>query len=355
MKNDTGKVSSRKAVSVGIDLGDEFAYWVALDERGEVIGRGQVRMTAVAMRKTFRPMAPARMAIEAGAQSRWVSRLLGEMGHEVIVANPRQVKLISASQSKSDPNDALLLARLARVDPVLLAPVKHRSDEAQMDLTMIRARALLVEQRVALMHAIRGVAKTFGVRVPRGTRERFVERTLEALPDGLRLALGGLFGAMLALNDQIEAYDEKIEQVARERYPQTQRMRGVPGIGTLTALSFVLTMGEAERFGRSRDVGGYLGLRPRQQQSGERDPQLGITKAGDRYVRKLLVQSAHCVLRKYAPDTALNRWGLKLCERGGKNAKKRAIVAVARKLAVLLHKLWVSGESYRAFPVAQAA
>lgn len=348
MKNDTQVIAS-----VGMDLGDEFAYYVCLDEHGVAVDRGQVRMTIGAMRKEWSKRVRTRVAIEAGAQSRWVSRVLGELGHEVIVANPRQVKLISASQSKSDPNDAMLLARLARVDPKLLAPVEHRSDEAQMDLAMVRARALLVAERVSLMHAICGMAKTFGIRVPRATSERYIERSLQALPEGLRKALAGLFGAILALTEQIDGYDEMIETAARERYPETARLKEVSGVGTLTALTFMLTIDQARRFERSRDVGGYLGLRPRQQQSGERNPQLGITKAGDRYLRKLLVQSAHCVLRKYGPDTALKRWGLKLCERGGKNAKKRAIVAVARKLAVLLHRLWVSGEQYVAFPVTQ--
>jgi transposase len=176
---------------------------------------------------------------------------------------------------------------------------------------------------------------------------------LQALPEGLRKALAGLFGAILALTEQINDYDDMIETTARERYPDTARLSEVSGVGTLTALTFMLTIDQARRFERSRDVGGYLGLRPRQQQSGERNPQLGITKAGDCYLRKLLVQSAHCVLRKDAPDTALKRWGLTLCERGGKNAKKRAIVAVARKLAVLLHRLWVSGEHYKPFPVCQ--
>jgi transposase len=347
MKNDTGIVAS-----VGIDLGDRFAYYVCLNEAGEVTDRGQVGMTISAMKRHWASVASTRIAIEAGAQSRWVSRVLRELGHEVIVANPRQVKLISASQSKSDPNDAMLLARLARVDPMLLAPVEHRSDAEQVDLTIIRARALLVEERVKLMHAVGGMAKAFGIRLPRGTSERYIDRAMQALPGPLAQALAGLFGAMLAITEQIEAYDRMIEEAAR-RYPATERLREVPGVGTLTALSFQLTIGEAGRFEHSRDVGSYLGLRPRQQQSGARDPQLGITKAGDRYTRTLVVQSAHCVLRKYAPDTALKRWGLKLCERGGKNAKKRAVVAVARKLAVVLHRLWVSGERYVAFPVTQ--
>lgn len=348
------KYDTRVYSSVGIDLGDEYGYYVCLGADGEVVARGQVRMTREAMRKQWSRVRPTRIAIEAGAQSRWVSEELEALGHEVIVANPRQLKLISASVSKSDPADAYLLARLARADVGLLAPVRHRGTKQQLTLVLIRARALLVEQRVALMHSVRGMAKSFGVRVPRIGSERAVERAAEALPEELRAALAGVLGMMVALSEQIEAYDERIEQEARTRYPETARLAEVPGVGVLTALSFVVTLGEAGRFSKSRDVGGYLGLRPRQRQSGASNPQLNITKTGDRYLRKLLVQSAHCVLRRYAPDTAVRQWGLRLCERGGKNAKKRAIVAVARKLAVLLHKLWVSGEHYRAFPAATA-
>jgi transposase len=128
----------------------------------------------------------------------------------------------------------------------------------------------------------------------------------------------------------------------------------VSGVGTLTAMAFVLTIEEPHRFRRSRDVGCYLGLRPKQQDSGERSPQLRITKAGDSYLRKILVSSAHYIIGPFGPDTDLRRWGLKLCERGGKNAKKRAVVAVARKLAVLLHRLWVTGEVYEPLRNAQA-
>jgi transposase len=158
------------------------------------------------------------------------------------------------------------------------------------------------------------------------------------------------------LSGAIDDYDEQIEQLARERYAEpTRRVEQVPGVGTLTALSFVLTVGEPERFRHSRDVGCYFGLRPRRRQPGECDPQLGISKAGDELVRRLLVQSAHYILGRFGPDSALRQWGMKLAARGGRNAKKRAIVAVARKLAVLLHRLWVTGSSYEPLRSAHSA
>ncbi len=149
-----------------------------------------------------------------------------------------------------------------------------------------------------------------------------------------------------SVTERIHTCDKRIEQIARTKYPETALLRQISGVGPLIALTFVLTVGEPARFQKSRDVGCYLGLRPKRSESGERQPQLGISKEGDRYLRRLLVQGAHCILSRRAPDTDLKRWGAKLCERGGKNAKKRAIVAVARKLAVLLHRLWVTGEVY---------
>ena len=336
--------------AIGIDLGDRDAYYVCLDE-GEVnVEEGRVAMTRVAFERTFGSFEPTRIAIEAGAQSRWVAKLLEEMGHEVIVANPRQVSLISANTSKNDPNDAELLARLARVDPSLLSPLEHRGDAEQRVLLAIRARAQLVKTRTALMHSARGMLKSFGLRLPQAHSEDFVERARQAVPAELLSPLEGLFRIVGEVTKEILKYDELVEEIAGKQYPAVQRLREVPGVGTLTALTFVTTLGDPGRFAKSRDAGAFLGLRPRQRQSGGQNPQLSITKAGDIYLRSLLVQSAHCVLRQHAPDTALKRWGLKLCERGGANAKKRAIVAVARKLAVLLHKLWVSGEAFRPFP-----
>jgi transposase len=149
-----------------------------------------------------------------------------------------------------------------------------------------------------------------------------------------------------ALSSSIKGYDERIEKLATEKYPHTKLLRQVKGVGPLTSLAYVLTLQDPQRFVKSRDVGPYLGLVPKQEDSGDSQPQLRITKMGDMMVRQLLVGSAHYILGPFGPDTDLRRYGLRLSERGGKNAKKRAVVAVARKLAVLLHCLWVSGEVY---------
>jgi len=181
------------------------------------------------------------------------------------------------------------------------------------------------------------------------------EEKLEGLPSGLGTALKPLVKPIEELTEQIGKLDRELEQIARSQYPETELLKQVSGVGTLIALTFVLTVEDRERFQKSRDVGCYVGLRPRQSESGERQPQLRISKEGDVYLRKLLVQGAHCILGRRGPDTDLKRWGLKLAERGGKNAKKRAVVAVARKLAVLLHRLWVCGEVYEPLRNSEAA
>jgi transposase len=242
--------------------------------------------------------------------------------------------------------DARMLARLARADPRLLSPIQHRSEQAQQHLAMIRVRAALVEARTKLVNAARGFSKAQGERLPTCDAATLGVEEMAELPAELQEVLRPLLEQVESLTEQIKKSDGKIEQIARTEYPETALLRQVSGVGVLIALTFVLTVDDRQRFQKSRDVGCYVGLRPRQQDSGQSQPQLRITKEGDRYLRALLVQGAHHILGWRGPDTDLRRWGLKLAWRGGKNAKKRAIVAVARKLAVLLHRLWVTGEVY---------
>jgi len=242
--------------------------------------------------------------------------------------------------------DAQILARLARVDQQLLRPIRHRGEKAQQDLLLIRVRAALVEARTSLVNTARGLAKAMGARLPSCDTDSLSVERLEPLPEPLREQLQPLLRQVESLTEEIQQADRKVEQIARTEYPETQLLRQVSGVGALIALTFLLTLEDRDRFEKSRDVGCYVGLRPKRSESGESQPQLRITKEGDIYLRKMLVQGAHCILSRRGPDTDLKRWGLRLAERGGKNAKKRAVVAVARKLAVLLHRLWVTGEVY---------
>jgi len=341
-------------VTIGIDLGDKTSRYCELNAAGEVLVEGACATTKKGMSELFGAMAPCRIAIEVGTHSPWVSRELKKYGHEVIVANARQVQLISQSSRKNDKLDAQMLARLARVDPALLRPIRHRSEEAQKDLMTIRVRAGLVEARTELVNAARGLAKAVGERLPTCDADQMEAEHLEGLPAELQETLKPLLEAVAKLTEKIKECDRKIEQIARERYPETQLLRQVSGVGPLIALTFILTIEDKERFRKSRDVGCYVGLRPKQSESGERQPELRISKEGDVYLRKLLVQGAHCILARRGPDTDLKRWGTKLAGGGGKNAKKRAIVAVARKLAILLHSLWVTAEVYEPLRHSQA-
>jgi len=333
-------------VTIGMDLGDKTSRYCVLDSKGEVLFERSTATTKKGMARAFGAMGRARIAIEVGAHSPWVSRLLKSLGHEVIVANARRVRLICESNSKDDRLDAKTLGRLARVDPELLSPIRHRSEEAQGHLMVIRVRATLVEARTQLVNAARGLAKAFGERLEGCDTDQMGVERLKDQPSALQKALRPLLTEVESLTERIQECNRTIEQIARTQYPETARLRQVSGVGELIALAFVLTIEDPQRFQRSRDVGGYIGLRPKRRDSGHSQPQLRITKEGDPYLRQLLVQGAHYILGPFGPDTDLRRWGRQLAARGGKNAKKRAIVAVARKLAILLHRLWVTGQVY---------
>jgi transposase len=333
--------------TIGIDLGDKLSRYCILDASGQDIEEGSFRNQVASIEKHFAGE-PCRIALEAGAQSAWISRELKKLGHEVIVANPRQLKWITASDTKNDPVDARKLALLARADARLLHPVEHRSAPQQAELNVIRARDAVLRARTLLINTARSIAKSEGLRLPPSITQNFGARALAGLPTLLRVVLRGVLEQIDALSLQIKTYEQDIAKLAAQ-HPEVKQLTSVQGVGTLTALTFVLTLGNRERFAHSRDVAGFLGLRPKQRQSGARDPLLGITKSGDGYLRKLLVQCAHHVIGPFGKDSALRRWGLAQAE-GSKNGKLRAIVAVARKLAVLLHRLWVSGEEFNPFP-----
>jgi len=348
MKKNTKGIEKKAAETIGIDLGDKLSRYCVLDEEGQVVEEGRFRNLATSIVKHFAGREVKRVALEAGAQSAWIAAELRKLGLEVIVANVAEVALIGGSHRKNDRNDAEKLARLARLDPQLLSPIEHRSAEQQCELNGIRARDALVRARTLLVNAARGLGKTIGHRLPPTITATFGQRAMAALPEPLRPALGRLLEQIDELGRAIDAYDKQVLEML-PGHPEAEALAAVPGVGPLTALTFVLTLGRAERFARSRDVGSYLGLRPKQRQSGAVNPQLGISKAGNSYLRKLLVQCAQHVLGHWGRDSALRQWGLRLAERGGSNAKKRAIVAVARKLAVLLHRLWCTGETYQPF------
>jgi transposase len=337
---------SQQKLTIGLDLGDRNSWYCVLDEAGQTRLEQRVPTTAKALGEVFGRMPRSRIALETGTHSPWISRLLSELGHEVIVAHARKVRLIGESRKKDDRLDAQSLARLARIDPALLCPVKHRSAQAQADLTVIRARAGLVRARTSLVNTARSLAKSYGERLRSCNVRNMNPEKAEGLSPELESALEPLLAALEMLSEQIAEYNERIEALAQQSYPQVELLKQIKGVGTLIALTFLLTLEDPHRFRKSRDVGCYLGLQPGRRNSGQSEPQMHISKEGDPYLRTLLVQGAQHILGPFGVDCDLRRWGLKLAERGGRSGKKRAIVATARKLAVLLHHLWVSGEVY---------
>jgi transposase len=333
-------------LTVGVDLGDQWSNYCILGLGGETLREGQFRTRRQEVGEFFQGLAISRVVIEVGTHSAWVREAIAGLGHEVLVANARRMEGSKRRRRKNDRIDAAKLARLGRVDPKLLYPIQHRSTEIREDLLVIRVRDSLVESRTKLISTVRGMVKTMGARLGGCSSVSFSAKAPGQIPSEVRETLEPLLRMIQTLSEEINSYEKRIEKLGREKYMDTKLLRQVNGVGPVTSLAYVLTLETPQRFKRSRDVGPYLGLVPQQEDSGDSQPQLGISKAGDRVLRKLLVGSAHYILGPFGPDTDLRRFGMKLCERGGKNAKKRAAVAVARKLAVLLHRLWSSGEAY---------
>lgn len=334
-----------RMLTIGIDLGDRTSELCVLGSDGEVVGRRRFATTKEGLGKALGDCGRARVVMEVGTHSPWVSRFVAAQGHEVIVANPRAVRSIAESDRKSDRHDAEQLARLGRADVRLLHPIRHRSEAVQRHHALLAVRDQLVKARTGLVVQARGLAKALGERLPRCTTDAFARRMRSKGLTTLLPGMSVIVELVEALNERISALEREIERVSRTNYPHTMLLRQVPGVGPITSFAYVLTIEDPRRFARSRSVGSYVGLRRRLRESGETRPELGITKAGDRELRRLLIQSAHYILT-LGPDSDLKRFGLRLIARGGAAARQRAAVAVARKLAVLLHRLWVTAEIY---------
>lgn len=339
--------------TIGLDLSDRDSHFLVLRGDGEILETGKVASERGALRELFARWTGCRLVIEAGGHSPWISRLGKECGLDVVVANPRRVELISKSDKKTDRTDAETLARLGRSDIELLSPITHRSKEAQEHLAVQRSRNMAVSTRTALINNVRGVLKSHGHRGPSCAPQCFAARARKVLPVELEPALGPILDVLVKIDGVIKAFDQKLEHLGQEHYPVTQLLQGVKGVGPIVSLAFVLTLDKPERF-QGRDVGAYLGLVPRQRSSGASNPQMHITKAGDNEMRRLLVLAANYILGRRGPDCDLRRFGARIAGNGGdRKAKKRARVAVARKLGVLLHHLWKTGAVYDPFFLAK--
>lgn len=342
----TQETLQEKRWVVGVDVSDRRSTVCRMDARSrEIVERTEVLTTNAGLAGYFDGLECSRVALEVGAHSPWMSRYLEECGHEVIVGNPAHFRA-SRRRRKSDRSDAEGLARLAAADPSLLSPIQHRSAEMQQDLAILRARHALVRSRTALINLCRGQVKAVGQRLPSCSADAFAAQASAALPQGLRPALEPVIETLAELTRRIREMERTLDRLGRERYPQTQRLRQVHGVGPLTSIAFVLVLADPHRFSGPRQVGAYLGLTPGRSQSGDCDPGMPITKQGDGLLRQLLVQSAHYVLGPYGEDCDLRRFGQRRMDRGGPGARRRAVVAIARRLAVVLLHLWRTETDY---------
>ena len=333
----------------GIDLHAEYSQICVLDEDGEVMETSRVRTSRKALERFFK-RGRMRVVMEAGGSSPWVSRLLDSLDHEVVVCSPRRVRLIAESKLKNDKVDAEVLARLVRLDPEFLQPIQHRSEEAQLLRANLKVRSAMVEARTKWINTVRGLLRGFGYKVSGKAPQTFVDRVDKMeLPSELRSVIEPLLEQLDLLSGEIVRRNEHLEEMVKE-LPEVEHLRQIPGVGPVVATYFVLTIDDPNRFRHSRDVASFFGLRPSMRESASVSHFGRITKEGDPEMRRLLVQAAHaCLLTK--ADSELKTWALALAERKGKG---KAVVALARKLAVLMHHLWVTGEVYQATPNKEA-
>lgn len=333
-------------VTIGLDLGDRTSRTCEVNARGVCEREATVPTTRPSLTRYFADRPRARVVCEVGTHSPWVTRLLGALGHEVVVANPSAMFAGAPRRRRNDRLDAAFLARQGRADVALLHPITHRRAETQQDLAVLRARDQLVAARTKLINHVRGAVKAMGERLSACSAEAFAARAARELPATLVPALMPLLEVIGDLTGRIRQAEAQLATLIRTRHPAAVHLQQPAGVGPLTALAYVLLVEDPHRFRASRDAGPYFGLVPRLDESGASTPQLRISKAGDELGRRLLVSAAQDILGPFGPPCDLRRYGAAIAARGGMNAKKRAVVAVARKLAVLLHRLWITGAPY---------
>lgn len=347
--------ASKFPLTIGLDLGSRVTQVAVLSPEGERIEERKIATTKLGLEQLVDEYPGARIVMEASTATRWIDRVARERGHEVIVANPRKIPVITASVRKCDRNDARLLAELGQMRPDLLSPVQLRGDEYQRIRARLFAREQLVRTRTRLCSFVRSQARALGESLP-GSSTRYFARKIEPLlPTTLAADLKPILLTIQSISERIDEMDADLALLAEEQYPQTRLLVQVHGVGTLIALAFIATIGDPGRFRKSRAVGPYLGLVPRLDQSGASNPALPITKHGDRYMRSLLVSAATRILGPFGPDSDLKRFGTRILEKGGPRSRATARIAVARKLATLLHRLLVTGEIYEPLRHSSAA
>jgi transposase len=346
----TTKRTTRGMRYIGLDIGDRFSHYAVRNSVGAILEEKRLPSTEVALRKSFTPFKGNRLLMEVGTHSPWMQRVLRELGIDARVCEARSAAEANRYGRKTDVRDARLLSELLRTDSHLVRLVEHRSTEDQATWAVIQSRDALVRSRTALVNQARGICKSWGRRLPGCTTSAFNAQTWFHVPEELRPALSPLYEQILETTERINEYDKKIAACIQETHPEVERLTEIHGVGNLTALAFVLAVGNVKRFQRSRDIGAYFGLVPKKRASGDVDPQLGISKRGNETVRRLLVGAAHYILGPFnKTESDLRTFGVRI-QGGGTDSrrKRRAVVAVARKLAVVMGALLINEQPYRA-------
>lgn len=343
-----GSTPSR-AIVVGVDVSEKHLNLCEIDG-DDAVCESRMANSSKKLLEHFQGKAKRRIIIEVGAHTRWIAELLEQLGHQVLIVDPRRTKLISGSLYKDDRIDAMTLAMLGRDAPALLKTVPLRRLESQMVLTLVRARASAVKGRTRIVNTVRGVLKPYGYTIPKDSRgATFTAYIRETLDQALLRIVEPLLVLIETFNAQIKRYDDDVALVLPRLAPDTVHLTQINGVGALTVLYFVALIGDPHRFASNRDIGPYLGLCRKRQDSGDYKSELGITKAGDSLMRALLANCASYLLGPFGQDSDIRRWGLKKVGGGSRAEKKKAKIAVARKLAVVMLTLWKTGRPYTPF------
>jgi len=335
----------------GMDLHQWHTDVCVLGDDGVVQERARFLTNRERLERFFRGRKPMRVVMEAGGSSPWVARLVESCGHEVLVCNPRNVRVIAESTLKTDERDAETLARLARLDEGVLGSVRPRSEEAQQLRNELKVRGALVETRTKLINTTRGILRAMGYVVHGGSSRKFTGRVRQMeLPDELARTVMPLLSQIDSVSEEIGRCEEKLQERVKEM-PEVRLLEEIPGVGPIVALYFVASVDDPDRYLSPRNVASFFGLRPVMRSSGKRSYYGRITRHGDPEMRRLLIQAAHALMRSNT-RCRLQDWARDLEARKG---KAKAMVALARKLAVLMVRLWRAGEVFEPYPNQKAA
>ena len=331
---------------VALDVSLQSTSVHVVDEQGRCLWRGKCPTDVAALASTIRQHAPEveLVGLETGQLSTWLCHGLAGIGLPVVCMNARQAKAaLSCRINKTDANDAEGLAQLLRTG--FFRPVRVKSQGTMLVRTLLSARRQLVRTELDLANQIRGLLKTFGLFLPRGGGRLFEAAVRERLAghNPLAMTIMPLLQIWRAIRTQVLGLDRLAYAVAK-RDPNCRRLMTAPGVGTITALAYVAAVERPEEFQSGRAVSAWVGLTPTRYQSGQIDIAGRISRQGDTHLRTYLYEAANTVLTRSRADTAIKRWGLALKARVG---HKRAVVAVARKLAVVLHVMWAKAQPFR--------